>query len=530
MPLPSGPGQIISVDYFGPLPITRQGNKHILLYTDRFSRHIAAYAVTQDERTAEGTARIFVEQYIPLWGCPHTLLSDNGTEFVARLSLAIYKLMKVRKIATTAFHPKSNGGVERVNHSLAQMLSLVISEQQDDWDEWLPYVVQAYNNSVSAATGLAPNEIHLGRMPRLPITAIDECVVKGHTGERQDQLLYLDIVRERQQRAFELVQESHLIAMSKIQRSNTKLLAILHKLPNFEVGNWVWTYNRQATIGRGGGEDSSQIVTKLSLNWTGPYKILVVGPGLGPDGRPVADKTLYLDLPTDMPGKDQKKRVSVDRCKMCHNPSDDLDIPKYLPAGLSKYVLHSFTDKSPPFHPTTEDVAKSGIPVDIEKITGHQLVRGRGGKLAVMYETHWEGLSSITWEREIDLRNFSRYILEYWMSTPRQVKGVNSKYRAMRRAQAHRAYWRHQNKYYLEQGYHLVSYSTWEKKFRRRRVPLRAFFWWKTHQGWWLGQVKAWDRDIYDQYFVRFHDDPGLSQVMLVEEFYTTDVDGVPGS
>ena len=38
--------------------------------------------------------------------------------------------------------------------------------------------------------------------------------------------------------------------------------------------------------------------------WTTPYKVLVVGPGLGPDGRPVADKTLYLDLPTDMPGRD----------------------------------------------------------------------------------------------------------------------------------------------------------------------------------------------------------------------------------
>ena len=82
--------------------------------------------------------------------------------------------MIIRKIATTAFHPKSNGGVERINHSLAQMLSLVISEQHDDWHEWLHYVVQAYNNSVSAATELAPNEIHLGRMPRLPMTIIDE--------------------------------------------------------------------------------------------------------------------------------------------------------------------------------------------------------------------------------------------------------------------------------------------------------------------------------------------------------------------
>ena len=129
-------------------------------------------------------------------------------------------------------------------------------------------MVQAYNNSVSAATGLAPNEIHLGRMPRLPMTIIDECVVKRHTGEKQDQLLYLDIVRERQQRAFELVQESHLIDMSEIQRSNTKLLAILHKLLNFEVGNWVWIYNPQATVGQDVSEDNSHLVTKLSLNWT----------------------------------------------------------------------------------------------------------------------------------------------------------------------------------------------------------------------------------------------------------------------
>ena len=245
MPLPSGPGQIVSVDYFGPLPITQNGNKHILLYTDRFSRHIAAYAFTQDERTAEAIAQIFVEWCIPLWGCPHTLVFDNGSEFKTRLSLAIYKLMIICKIATTVFHPKSNGGVERVNHSLAKMLSLVTSEQQDDWDEWFPYVVQAYNDSVSAATGLAPNEICLGRMLRLPMTIIDECVVKAHMGEKQDQLLYLDTVRERQQRAFELVQQSHLIAMSKSQRSNAKLLAILRKLPNFEVGNMVWIYNSQ---------------------------------------------------------------------------------------------------------------------------------------------------------------------------------------------------------------------------------------------------------------------------------------------
>ena len=74
-------------------------------------------------------------------------------------------------------------------------------------------------------------------------------------GEKQDQLLYLDIFRERQQRAVELVQESHLMSMS-----------ILHKLSNFEVGNWVWIYNSQATVGQGVGEDNSHLTTKLSFN------------------------------------------------------------------------------------------------------------------------------------------------------------------------------------------------------------------------------------------------------------------------
>ena len=108
-----------------------------------------------------------------------------------------------------------------------------------------------------------------------------------------------------------------------------------------------------------------------------------------------------------MPGRDQKKRVSVDRCKMYHNLSDDSDVPNYLPAGLSKYVLHSFMGKYLSFNPTAEDVVVSRMvvsrkAVNIEMINKYQLVRGRGCKLAVMYEAHWKGLSLISWEREID--------------------------------------------------------------------------------------------------------------------------------
>ena len=170
MPPPQGPGVAVSVDYFGPLPVTSQSSTDMLLFIDRFSRRDDMFLVTAAEFTAEGTANIRVYQYIPLWGFPRTILSDNGLLFCSKLSQAVYQLLGVHKLATSSYHPKCNGGVERVNNTIALMLAMVVNERQDDWNLHPPHVELDYINSVSAATGLAPNESHISRLPRLPLT------------------------------------------------------------------------------------------------------------------------------------------------------------------------------------------------------------------------------------------------------------------------------------------------------------------------------------------------------------------------
>ena len=127
-PLPNSPEISVSVDYFGPLPTTARGNYYILLFTDRFSRRADMFAVTADS-TAEGTANIVVNRFIPLRGCPSTFLSDNGLQFCAQLAIAIHKLLGVHELTTSACHPSGNGCVERVNHTMAQMLAMVCNEQ-----------------------------------------------------------------------------------------------------------------------------------------------------------------------------------------------------------------------------------------------------------------------------------------------------------------------------------------------------------------------------------------------------------------
>ena len=142
--------------------------------------------------------------------------------------------------------------------------------------------------------------------------------------------------------------------------------------------------------------DAKVLKAKLSLSWTGRYKVFAVGPSTPadtPDGSPLGDKLLYLDLPSDMPGVDGRQCVSVQRCKPCANTHDHGDMSKYLPAGLTRYVLNNFSKKSPPYHVTQDNISTPLQRPEVEKITGHQSVRGRGGVVAVRYETHWTGLS-----------------------------------------------------------------------------------------------------------------------------------------
>ena len=325
---------------------------HILLFTDRFSRRANMFAVSAENFTAAGTADILLNEYIPLWGCPVTLLSTNGQQFTSKLATIVYDRVGIRKVNTSAYHPCTNGGVERVNHVLAEMLSMVGNEKQTDWDVLLPHVSAAYNNSVNVATGLAPNEIHIGRLPRLPLSVFEPENIGGHQSLYRDHLVYINLATDRQQRAYSLVREFHRLAVSRLQRRNAPIMAALLASPPFSVGGWAWIYNSASTIRQGvkKGTDATVLKTKLSLNWNGPSKILAVGPTAASDtsdNRPLQHKLLFLDLPSDLPGRDSRPRVSVKRCKPCHNPDYTSDIPKHLPADLTTYVLTPSAAKSP---------------------------------------------------------------------------------------------------------------------------------------------------------------------------------------
>ena len=346
----------------------------------------------------------------------------------------------MHKLDTSSYHPNCNGDVEWVNHTMAQMLAMVVNERQDDWDLYLPHVEFACDNSVSAATGLAPNEVHMGRLPRPPLSGFDRAGVVGHQSLAHDHLVYCDLATDRLKRANDIVRAHHALTASRFNRRDSTLTDALRPAPNFAVDGWAWVYNSASTIHPGvmANTDAKVPKAKLALNWTGPYKILAVGPCSAaetPDGSTLEGNPIYSDLPSDLSGSDARRRVTIERCKPYANPHDSGDMPKYLPKGLTQYVLNNFPRSllrtkslKTMFRPPSND--------------------WRWSRSSVISRSEGEVASSRCYTRRIgrDRLNLSESgkwssaspaptFLRYWAGTPDKHHQINRLYRRMR--------WRH---------------------------------------------------------------------------------------
>ena len=147
-----------------------------------------------------------------------------------------------------------------------------------------------------------------------------------------------------------------------------------------------------------------------------------------------------------------------------------------------KYALNSFSTKSPPFH-VTVDISPPPERLEVDQIAGHQLVRGRGGVIAVMYETHWAELLSLSWEHERDLQHHRPHILRYRSGIPSQHCQTNPLYRQMRIGAAHRELSRSRGEVFPAPGYSLVPRNPWLSRFSSSTLPAGAHLWYKARNG-----------------------------------------------
>ena len=153
----------VAIDILGPPPRTSSKHRYLLCITNRYSKMIRTGP--HKNVTAATVATAFCEHWVFHYGPPVRLLSDNGVQFTSKFLQDVCAILCTQKLFTTAYHPQTNGQVERFNRTIIAGLRRFCSEHGRDWDTFSHAATYAYKNTVHRATGLTPLQLVLTRPP-----------------------------------------------------------------------------------------------------------------------------------------------------------------------------------------------------------------------------------------------------------------------------------------------------------------------------------------------------------------------------
>jgi transposase InsO family protein len=107
-----------AIDFVGPInpPGKRTRARYIITATEYLTRWAEARVVK--ECSATTTIRFIFDDIITRFGCPKTLMSDQGTHFINKTMEAPTEEFAVHHQKSTPYHPQENRTVEAFNKIL----------------------------------------------------------------------------------------------------------------------------------------------------------------------------------------------------------------------------------------------------------------------------------------------------------------------------------------------------------------------------------------------------------------------------
>ncbi|XP_060085241.1 uncharacterized protein LOC132564610 [Ylistrum balloti] len=247
------PLERIAVDVMGPLPVTHLGNRYLLVVGDYFTKWCDAYPIPDQE--ADKVAEVLVNGFVPQFGVPRQLHSDQGRNFEGFVLKEMCNILVIDKTRTTPLHPQSDGMDERLNQTLESMLSMFVDDNQRDWDVHVPLLMMAYRSSIHDSTGVSPCTMMFGREITLPVDLMfggpesDSPVLKSS---------YAHDLASRLEHIHDFARDKLAFAHGAMKKNYDHNA----KSARYEVGEAVWLRNLVRKKG---------LSPKLQLPWTGLF-------------------------------------------------------------------------------------------------------------------------------------------------------------------------------------------------------------------------------------------------------------------
>ena len=255
-PLPqcSEPNQRIHADLFGPLRTSGNSKKFILCMTDAFTKYVELVALGNKEAPTVATA-IF-ERWFCRFGIPLEVVTDQGSEFCARLTEDLFKLMQTSHLKTTAYHPQCNSQAEVANKTIAKYLASFVSDSTLDWEDYLAPLMFSYNTSFHRSIKTCPFNLTFGMEARHPCFPTPDLRTKFYGESSTDELMHrLLLARDIARRNNEAATEKNEADFNKKATAHPFQL---HQLVMLDEHSFL-SKNR-----------------KLAPKWTGPHRVVKI--------------------------------------------------------------------------------------------------------------------------------------------------------------------------------------------------------------------------------------------------------------
>ena len=252
LPIIDAPFKRIAMDIVGPLPRSSSGKRFILVICDYATRYPEAIALRTIDapRIAKELITFFARV-----GIPEEILTDQGTNFTSQLLKEVYRLLQIRPIRTTPYHPQTDGLVKRFNHTLKSMLRKTANKDGKDWDELLPYLLFAYREVPQASTGFSPFELLYGHPVRGPLDVLKESW-ESSPKSAESIVSYVLLMQNRLSKLRDVVRTN----LEEAQRAQKKWYDRNARSREFSPGDQVLVLLPTST-------------NKLLAEWQGPYPI-----------------------------------------------------------------------------------------------------------------------------------------------------------------------------------------------------------------------------------------------------------------
>ncbi|GFT05918.1 transposon Tf2-11 polyprotein [Trichonephila clavipes] len=161
----------IHIDIVGPLPPS-DGFQYLLTMIDRFSRWPEAVPIP--ETTAKTISRAIFHHWIARFGCPSLITTDQGSQMRSSLFAEFTRILGTDRVKTTAYHPISNGLVERFHRHLKASIK---AHESSRWTDVLPIVLLGIRSAVKEDLKASCAELVHGTTLRLPSDMLNVSII-----------------------------------------------------------------------------------------------------------------------------------------------------------------------------------------------------------------------------------------------------------------------------------------------------------------------------------------------------------------